>query len=274
MYKFDSHLRDLRAFINAGGGTWRRALFTEWALSLSRVDYADTRWDSLVMSVCYTMGTQSSYEIAKADRKLKKKALGGDPHAAAAMEVTLPQPRWAAIYEVIESIPAAPSGSGDVNTLQDSILAYNSDIGNFAAFKLMSKVLDTVPAVFKLVQGSSKWEAKLRSATGSLPTAVSAATELISSIELLESSAFSEAWITETIEESRAYRETIKARLLANGELSIEAVPAFDLQGIADLAAAKTKLTEALSKAVTEFTSCAAKVSNVCCNSMSDSEYI
>ena len=112
-FKFDTHLREIRSFVKAGGGSSRRALFKEWALSLSRMDFADTRWDSLLLATIYLVSKQSKYEVSVADKRLQRKADGGDESAAAAVAgpPQEPQLHWAALAEAVEATPAPSRGA-------------------------------------------------------------------------------------------------------------------------------------------------------------------
>ena len=151
--------------------------------------------------------------------------------------------------------------NGDVNTLQESILAYNASILNFGVFLLIAKVMATVSGVFTLVQGSATWDAELRNKkTNALPTAISAATELISTLDSLDQEGVTTAYVNEVVDESKAYRAMMRERLIDYGELLPAGEEEFDAQGVKDFDEMPNKLGAALKKAVGAMKTCEGKV--------------
>lgn len=104
-FAFASNLKALRAFILAGGSSKRRHSMTEFAITLSGIDFADTRWLGFIKSVLYLMMMQSSSELRRADVALAYSAAEGDPMAAAALaDPGQPQLHFNACFEYIEDI--------------------------------------------------------------------------------------------------------------------------------------------------------------------------
>lgn len=111
-FGMQSHLRDIRSFILAGGGNSRRALLVEWGVTLSGIDFADTRWSGFVQAVVYMMSVQSTAELAAAAKRLKELAAAGDKTAEEALDADdAPQIHWNAVYEAIEEIHVEARGA-------------------------------------------------------------------------------------------------------------------------------------------------------------------
>lgn len=85
VFKMASHLKDLRAFFNAGGSAARRAWLIEFGLTFSGIDFAETRWTSFIQAVKYMMGNQSDDELKRAAARLQRKADAGDQSAKEAL---------------------------------------------------------------------------------------------------------------------------------------------------------------------------------------------
>lgn len=104
-FGFTSHLKALRAFVVAGGAPKRRHILTEFAVSLSSVDFADTRWLGLVKVLLYLTDMQTPAELARAIEALEFSADEGDDSAASALtDPGEPQMHINAIYEFVENI--------------------------------------------------------------------------------------------------------------------------------------------------------------------------
>ena len=84
-FNMSTHLKQLRGYITAGGGSSRRALLAEYALTLSGIDFADTRWATLIAAIRYMMTDQTQDELDRADARLKELAAKGDAEAARAV---------------------------------------------------------------------------------------------------------------------------------------------------------------------------------------------
>lgn len=104
-FNFASTLKALRAFVVAGGSVKRRSLLTEFAVSLSGIDFADTRWLGFIKSIKYLMEMQTERELARASEALAFSAAAGDESAAAAIaEPGAPQLHINALYDFVEGI--------------------------------------------------------------------------------------------------------------------------------------------------------------------------
>jgi hypothetical protein len=232
-YNMSSFLRNVRAYVKSGGGSARKIALIEYALTLSSIDFADTRWEGLVKAIIYMMRNQTDAELLKAEAVLKEAAAAGDESAVAALEEPGPkQLHWDVTYEFLESTTdAALDGSAVAATLE-SLLAYNVDACNFAAFLLVSQVLDSVPAVFKMIQGGPQWVARLVDPkvcaddgieAAGFPTAARAARELLASIRALDTDAARGALIEELAAQVRAHQEELLQRDIVRGALVLEA---------------------------------------------------
>jgi hypothetical protein len=104
-FELSSHLKALRAFVVAGGSPKRRQLLTEFAVTLSGVDFADTRWLGFIKSILYLTATQTEEELRRATDALEFSKAGGDAGASAALaDPGEPQSHINAIYEFVENI--------------------------------------------------------------------------------------------------------------------------------------------------------------------------
>jgi hypothetical protein len=104
-FKFVSNLKALRAFIIAGGSPRRRHVLREFAVTLSRIDFADTRWLGLINSLLYFSAMQTDFELKAASVALTQSAAAGDADAAnALLDPGAPQMHIDAIYEFVENI--------------------------------------------------------------------------------------------------------------------------------------------------------------------------
>lgn len=217
LFAMSTNLRDIRAFIKAGGATSRRAVLVEWGLTLSRVDFADTRWEGFVKAVCYMMTMQSKSELAAARRRLAELAEEGDTTATDALEDPgVPQMHWNAFYEAIESMDVEDRGSssdiGGATTRRDAILQYNANIINFGAFMVLSKVLGGVPALFRMIQGSAQWTTRVAEDAASRTTAVEAVQELVDELRRLQSPVVRQALVAEVADAARAQQAEMMRR--------------------------------------------------------------
>lgn len=101
-----SFLKLIRRFIKAGGGSSRRAALLEWGLSLSQIDFSDTRWEAVVKAIMYMMELQTDRELKNARTQLQNIFdETGDQSAADALEEDdVAQTHWRVVYEVIEDL--------------------------------------------------------------------------------------------------------------------------------------------------------------------------
>jgi len=176
-FKFKSFLRTTRSFLKAGGAFSRKATVLEYGVSLSSLDFADTRWESACKAMTGLMTPQSDAEMRAAAYLLEKKAKKGDKDAAEALKgPPVKQLRFIALSEALEEIaqalpsaraeraiidpcanflleggdPALTPAEATCQNLQD----YLSDVGNVAAMCLIHIILQDVPTVFKIIQKS------------------------------------------------------------------------------------------------------------------------
>lgn len=104
-YNMATHLRTIRSFIKAGGGASRRRTLAEYGVTLSGIDFSDTRWQGFIVAIQYMASDQTTAEMAKAKSLLAAAAARGDESAAAALaEPGALQSHWCAVFEAVESI--------------------------------------------------------------------------------------------------------------------------------------------------------------------------
>lgn len=104
-FHMSTHLKQVRAFVKAGGGAKRRAALIEYGMSLSSIYFSDTRWEGFVSAVLYMTTMQDDGELKKAEERLRLLSKAGDATATEALEDPgKKQSHWCALYEVVESI--------------------------------------------------------------------------------------------------------------------------------------------------------------------------
>lgn len=207
-FQMASHLKGVRGFIKSGGGSSRRATMLEYGITLSRVDFADTRWASFISAVKYMVDMQDAGELQKARERLETLAAHGDEDAAAALkEPDTPQLHWYALYDCLEELAlkckhagrdagadpeatfAAAGGDVAARSSVDGLLSYNTDVINYAAFVAVNKILGGAPKLFALAQGGAQWSAKLRDDSGAIADAGTGCAQLLASVKGLKLSA-------------------------------------------------------------------------------------
>lgn len=104
-FGISTHLKMIRRFIKQGGGMARRSAMLEWGLSLSKIDFSDTRWEAFVRSIVYMMEVQTPKELANARERLQRLyEETNDPTAKEALaEPDVAQRHWRAVWECIEN---------------------------------------------------------------------------------------------------------------------------------------------------------------------------
>lgn len=249
-FRMSSFLKEVRGFIKAGGGVSRRMALLEYAVSLSRIDFADTRWESFINALKYMMDEQTPYELKAATSLLERQAALGDEGAVHALaEPGAPQLHWNALYEALESIGDGLASGDMALATMDGVLAYLSDISNFAAFVLLARLLSTVTGVFKLIQGGSQWTAKLRTdLPSSVPTAASSVTQLLDRFNALygdAGAAARDALIDEVISASVAQQDEMLRRAKEYNEPIVKGATTYR-EG--DLTAARLSHAQNISK--------------------------
>ena len=283
-------LRHVRAYIKAGGGQSRRAALVEHALSLSGIDFTATRWTSFLRAVLYLMGKQSLFELKRARVALKELAAWGDKSAAEALlEKDEPRDRWTQVHDALQSmgedakaaekkrkqadVLVPKDGAGDVREVKlDTLLESFVDIEMWAAFFVVSKIFQHVPALFTVLQGDERFEPKLaglsKSDEGQGPLDVAAAVRsVVNDLAALaeEDSVLRVALLSQTRE---ACVERIEAALAAarkDDEPLINGKKSFDEADVAQYIAGATKaldgamdkIKKVIKKGAKEFTECA-----------------
>ena len=254
--------------MTAGGGVSRRVMLLEYAVTLSRIDFSDTRWTGVIRAIMYMTGMQTDNELKRASGRLQEMAKAGDTEAQAALGVPdKPQRHWSAVYEAVERIgedaKASLRGSDDcaVASVVDNILDYNADIINFGAFTALSKLLEATPGLFSLIQGGSQWAASLKDElTSEFPDAVSATRQLMTAFQRLGDGdgGARNAFVDEVVAECRKYQQEMLDRAAEYGELEPDDRPAAEAANAANLEKARKKLSKTLREACAALASCAA----------------
>lgn len=160
-YNITTLLRSIRAFINAGGSASRKRIVVEYGITQSGIDFADTRWTSLVQAIIYLASMQTPAELARARAQLEKSTAAGDASAAAALlEADKPELHWNAVYEVMEEETLSKYDGDDLEVAasRERSLAMLSNVELFGAFALLADVLNNVPPLFAMVQGNARFD--------------------------------------------------------------------------------------------------------------------
>jgi hypothetical protein len=253
-FRMSTHLKELRAFVCAGGGASRKRFLLEYAITLSRIDFSDTRWDGFLRAVKYMTEIQTDRELKAASEALRERAMDGDAPAADALaEPGAPVIHWAAIYEAVEEMLVDAAGDGDVTDPRQRALDYNANIANFGAFVLVRKVCGSAPSVIHMIQGGSQWVPELDDKETRQPVfAVHKLRELLTSLEDLQDKANAKALVDEVVKECKAYQDLAMKRMMGHGEVVRGSADHTEL--VADNAInvekARRKLTKTLKEAV------------------------
>ena len=167
-FQMKAMLRHIRTYIKAGGGASRRATLVEHALTMSGMDFADTRWGSFFRAVEYMMGVQTPRELTAAREQLETMSKWGDASAAEALkQPDAARSRWTVIAEALESMGedakvAKVREEVEVKEVKlDALLAQVNSWKMFAGFYACSKVFTSVPALFTVLQGDERFEPQL-----------------------------------------------------------------------------------------------------------------
>ena len=207
-YRFTTFLKKLRSFITAGGGCKRKITLKEHALRLSKIDFADTRWASLVEAIVYMMSPSTDHELATARKYLEEAVARGDETAADALEEPdVKVLHWNAFSQFVKEISEDASWQKilkqkrkeallsshlpeeSLPATQSYLLATFAQVDMFAAFSLMSSFLVSpspssvgVSSLFKLTQASDKFVPEtIVSCAGAADTLVSVLSDAIGS---------------------------------------------------------------------------------------------
>jgi hypothetical protein len=85
----DKFLTKFRQIITQGNSAARRSLLVEYDLTLSRIDFAETRWESFLRAVIYMASDVSAKDLAEANKRLQELADEGDESAQQALAPAL-----------------------------------------------------------------------------------------------------------------------------------------------------------------------------------------
>ena len=202
-FAYGSNLKKLRGLLNAGGSSKRKLMAIEYALSTSRIDFAETRWASEVQAIRYVANKQRKSDLKLARRRLEELRDGGDPLAADALEeYDRELVVFNVIYDFVDTIAEDELkkvvrkgdkemvlGDKDLVKSRSDLLTYFSSTTNFLAFQLVDIVLggsedqkvESLVTVMHIAQGSAKYSCEMESRkSGEVPTAAGAARGLMS----------------------------------------------------------------------------------------------
>ena len=254
-----SHMREIRAFTKAGGGSSRRRHLFEYGLSLAQIDFSKTRWEGVFAAIKYLMSKQTPRELAYAKKILTLSAADGDKTAgealrsmeedAAAGKPVVPLRHWDVVYLAVSDI-VVDKASGELCMPQDALLNYNADVANYGAAYLLCQLAEGAPGVFRTIQGSAAWAPEMREEKSEqLVTAVSSVRALLVTIDRLQNKQARAALIEETMTASRAHQEELLAAALRDKELLPADVGAAREQNELNLNAAKRRWRHTLQAA-------------------------
>jgi hypothetical protein len=202
-FKFDSHLKMLRGLITAGGGAGKKLLAIEYGLSVSSIDFVDTRWASLVKSILYVANEQRDVDMKAARARLQELADKGDASAREALDDDeAPSMVFNVLYWFVESLSedelarrdASRDGVENVELSlvksKKKLLSFFSSLTTFAGFQLVDIIFGveggSLPGIMTLAQGSAGYEAKLTSRiTGEVPSVIVLVRTLMLQLEKL-----------------------------------------------------------------------------------------
>ena len=249
-------LRHIRSYIKSGGGASRRATLVEHALTMSGMDFADTRWGSFFRAVEYMMGVQTARELKSAREQLETMSKWGDASAAEALkQPDVARSRWTVIAEALESMGEDANGREQVEVKEvrlDALLDELNSWKMFSGFYACSKVFTCVPALFTVLQGDERFEPQLdglsKDGADSTGDIIAVMKRLLSDLEKLsdKTSPLRDVIVAQTRDacESRLEDAIISARrddepLLADSESFDEAdVATFRANAMASISAA------------------------------------
>lgn len=258
-FNMSRHLRDIRTYYKHS--PVREQLLREYGLTLSGIDFSETRWSGFLQAVNYYMTNQKQYELKRA-QTLQERRAALDPTAAAELEdpdAGLPRLRYDVMYEVTEECALAERKRPDAERGDDTedftgagtserILAYNADVTNYGAFFLIFRALRSAPALFTLVQGGAQWKERLGNVEGKR-TAVQAIKGLIGWLKSLGTEAYVDALVGEVMAECERHQAHIMDLALLYGDIGADDVPARTLGNTENRTKAERKLRKAVKEA-------------------------
>ena len=197
-----TNLKAFRGFITAGGGRARKGLALEYGIKMSRIDFVETRWASLLKALLAIINLQTAADLRAARILLQELADDGDADAEAALkEPDNPQLLINAMYHFIEALTedsltqrntagsgAVDGAEADLPKLRKKLLKFLSSLSVFAGLVMIDIVMggdksagmEKVPTLMSLTQGSAGYAATLKSSvTGVVPDAVTATRALM-----------------------------------------------------------------------------------------------
>ena len=197
-----TNLKAFRGFITAGGGRARKGLALEYGIKMSRIDFVETRWASLLKALLAIINLQTAADLRAARILLQELADEGDADAEAALkEPDTPQLLINAMYHFIEALTedsltqrntagsgAVDGAEADLPKLRKKLLKFLSSLNVFAGLVMIDIVMggdksagiEKVPTLMSLTQGSAGYAATLKSSvTGVVPDAVTATRALM-----------------------------------------------------------------------------------------------
>lgn len=276
-YKLSEHFGDIRRVLRAGGSNTANALAIEYAIAQNRLDFACTRWSSMIRVIMYVMTQQTAREIKKADKHLAKAAAEKADASAAADAAADEPPRshWAALGELFDDLmsnaPAkkrsrkAVGGAGTADPVDDErdtsasehvtatnflerAAAYNSSAANFLAYAFVSILLASVPALMKLIQGGSHWAAELRDCDEHIvQTAEAAIRQLVAALTMLGTDSNLATMLDDAESLLRKQQELVLEQAAIVGGALVMGKETYDAT---DLPAARAQLRDAARKQV------------------------
>ena len=218
-YALASHLRGIRAFIKAGGGSSRKRHVLEFGLTLANIDFSNTRWEGFIAAVLYLMAEQSPFELKRATEVLELSAAEGDESAVEALKIEAakaaagvvepPVSHWNALYTALSDITVS-TADGELCVPQDELLNYNASIINWGAAHMLATIGESAPGAFRNIQGRSAWAPEMRGKKSEmLVTAVSAVNEVLGGIGRLHNKEARALLIAETEVAARKHQEAL-----------------------------------------------------------------
>lgn len=243
-FHITSFLRSIRAFIKAGGGSSRKRRLAEFALTLSGVDFSDTRWKGFISAIIYMTNAQTTKELERANTALQQAAADGDESAKEALgDPGEAQSHWNAFYELMEDLlrdtkSRAPAGDddddiedvgdGDVADAREEILDQLASLDMFAVFRTLRHILSGVPSIFALLQGGNDFAVRFADReTGVYATATATVRELLSMLESLDNKTQRKDILAEVEKDLQAQAELVCTRSIEYEELSAADVDAW-----------------------------------------------
>jgi len=141
----------------------------------------------------------------------------------------------------------------------NSILSYNADPEKFFVFRLLRHLLDGMPCVFTLIQGSSSFTPQLpdKRAPTTIPSVSAASRSMLTSLHRLTQPSVAEDFVRAARDDAEAQAALVKQRSLDSEELDEADVPVYDKQVKKTLDDACAKGKKILMRAAAAMRDCA-----------------